>query len=158
MIERIKYHTNSVYEESEEIRKSTHLEAVLKFGREVAPKDRAKVKNRLNTDNSGDLSYYLKGNENIRIIDPEFLGWSEYSRTSRSMDMDLTIRQHWLGFGLGITLKARVENGIMPEQNMINIEALNEYILTGKRTGQRGGEKWEPYENEPVLAHSSQEA
>ncbi len=100
-------------------RTRTTLEAKFRFKSETAPINREDIKNR--TNKKGPLSDYLK--------DFEKLPYDEFTGTYHTLTRQGYIIRRFRG--LGINIKVVSEKNLKPEE-MLNLESLNTFILTGK--------------------------
>ncbi len=150
MIKKITYQTNDSIEYDAEgelsIKTGIFFKAILVFGQEVAPKDKEKVHSRFRTRYSNNpyreiLSSYLSKRELMGVLNQGLFGLDFVGYRGQNK-LDFFAAEHF--FGMGLTLSARSKNKI-PLDEIINLDALNQYILTGEYSGRRNDDGiWVP--------------
>lgn len=104
----------------------TSLTARLGFKEEVAPKDVESVKYRLKWETIGPLKNYLKEKENFSLED--FHSKNPYFKRltdNAKFELKANLRK------LSLEIKITSQNDV-PRKDMLNLDALNNFILTGK--------------------------
>jgi hypothetical protein len=115
---------NSVYKVSRDSKGNieTTLDAKLRFVDETAPKDKKDIKERMNISKSGGLTEYLI---NYEAIGNRMLNKRYYLH--RKINGKIGIYKAFPKLGINIEVSFL---GKIPEEKILNLEALNKFILT----------------------------
>ena len=117
------YRVKTQKTEKEEVSYSV-LKAEFRFEEDVAPKDRDKIKERCRyRDTGGALSWYLLNKEKLFVTRSSF-------QPLLGKNKQVRIKTCRFNLGFDIIVEARES---VPLEKMLNLDALNEYILRGDK-------------------------